>query len=208
MPGSRGLTASLPARGTSWRGWGRTSASTPHARRERPDMTTMTSPRLKKCPGCQHFVPSTSMVQGECPDCAGLVALPLRTADGRSHASDGHAVVPGPAAPRCPRALRLARVCTASQAAASTPPAAAVRGLHRRAARAVLSAPGVRFACDKGRSDRVSSGHSRALPLSTRGTRPPSPDDSSKLVMPVRSRSPAPRFRPWSAHGCRPGPSP
>jgi hypothetical protein len=23
------------------------------------------------------------MVQGECPDCAGLVALPLRTADGR-----------------------------------------------------------------------------------------------------------------------------
>jgi hypothetical protein len=46
-------------------------------------MTTMTSPRLKKCPGCQHFVPSTAMVQGECPDCAGLVALPLRTADGR-----------------------------------------------------------------------------------------------------------------------------
>jgi hypothetical protein len=42
-------------------------------------MATTTSPRLKKCPECQHFVPSTAMIQDECPDCAGLVPLPPLT---------------------------------------------------------------------------------------------------------------------------------
>lgn len=46
-------------------------------------MAKMTNLRLKKCPSCQGFVPTGSMIQGECPDCAGLVAPPLRTADGR-----------------------------------------------------------------------------------------------------------------------------
>lgn len=39
--------------------------------------------QLKQCPSCSHFVARTALVNGECADCAGLMALPLRTADGR-----------------------------------------------------------------------------------------------------------------------------
>lgn len=42
-----------------------------------------TGPRLKRCPACDHFVAASSLVQGECTDCAGLIALPLRIANGR-----------------------------------------------------------------------------------------------------------------------------
>jgi hypothetical protein len=40
-------------------------------------------PRLRRCDGCGHFVPAGSLMAGECLDCAGLVALPLRRTDGR-----------------------------------------------------------------------------------------------------------------------------
>ena len=40
-------------------------------------------PRLRKCKSCEQMVAAGSLVGGQCPDCAGLVALPLRGEGGR-----------------------------------------------------------------------------------------------------------------------------
>jgi hypothetical protein len=39
--------------------------------------------RTRRCGTCREFVPAGSIVGGECPECAGLIALPLRGAGGR-----------------------------------------------------------------------------------------------------------------------------
>jgi hypothetical protein len=47
--------------------------------------TDPTKPRrgYRACTTCQHAVPASSLLHGECPDCAGLQALPLRGEGGR-----------------------------------------------------------------------------------------------------------------------------
>jgi len=63
----------------------------PSQRRTLPETTptTTTRPRparrkgMKLCAACGTFVSAGSLVAGECPPCAGLIALPLRDARGR-----------------------------------------------------------------------------------------------------------------------------
>jgi hypothetical protein len=37
----------------------------------------------RACKSCKHAVPASSLLHGECPDCAGLQPLPLRGEGGR-----------------------------------------------------------------------------------------------------------------------------
>ena len=49
----------------------------------KPSQPGPTGPRLRKCRTCGEFEVSSSLIHGECPECAGLLALPLRGAGGR-----------------------------------------------------------------------------------------------------------------------------
>ena len=42
-----------------------------------------TGPRTKNCTTCKTPTPTGRLVSGDCPSCAGLVALPLRGEGGR-----------------------------------------------------------------------------------------------------------------------------
>ena len=45
--------------------------------------TTARGPLAKKCRTCHDLHPVGALTFGQCPDCAGLIALPLRGAGGR-----------------------------------------------------------------------------------------------------------------------------
>jgi hypothetical protein len=51
------------------------TSSPPHAVRRRRG--------YRACTACKHAVPASSLIHGECPDCAGLQPLPLRGEGGR-----------------------------------------------------------------------------------------------------------------------------
>ncbi len=48
-----------------------------------PDTSPRPAPKYRKCTTCKDHVPTGRVVNGQCPDCAGLVALPLRGEGGR-----------------------------------------------------------------------------------------------------------------------------
>ncbi len=51
--------------------------------RPAPSNTTRTTSKTKRCRTCDRPYPPGSLIGGECPDCAGLVPLPLRGDRGR-----------------------------------------------------------------------------------------------------------------------------
>jgi hypothetical protein len=57
----------------------------PSQRRTLPENRPDTEPaiRYRGCKTCKHSVPASSLLHGECPDCAGLQPLPLRGEGGR-----------------------------------------------------------------------------------------------------------------------------
>jgi hypothetical protein len=51
--------------------------------RTKPNHSRTCGPLAKRCRTCGDLFPVGALTFGQCPDCAGLVALPLRGAGGR-----------------------------------------------------------------------------------------------------------------------------
>ena len=63
-------------------------------------------PRWSRCRTCRHMFVAASLVAGDCPGCAGLVALPLRGEGGKFLPGLSHGPTPSPSRPIAPSRTR------------------------------------------------------------------------------------------------------